>query len=84
MKAVNVREDLLTRELQPPLTAAQALVEADRCLGCGGAHAEAPYRAAGERRSVGSAVSPEQRGDRALILLRQCCAARAGVSLCSL
>jgi glutamate synthase (NADPH/NADH) small chain len=29
-------------ELRPPLTAADALVEADRCLECGGAHAPAP------------------------------------------
>jgi glutamate synthase (NADPH/NADH) small chain len=36
----------LLRELHPPLTAAQALLEADRCLACGGAHAEAPCAAA--------------------------------------
>ena len=29
-------------ELRPPLTQAEALVEADRCLDCGGAHAPAP------------------------------------------
>jgi len=46
MKAVNPREEFLTRELHPPLTAEQALLEADRCLGCGGAHAEAPCAAA--------------------------------------
>lgn len=32
----------LTRELRPPLSAVEALLEADRCLGCGGPHAEAP------------------------------------------
>ena len=36
------REDLLTRELRPPLTQTEALLEADRCLGCGGTHAAAP------------------------------------------
>ena len=36
----------LTRELHPPLTAGEALLEADRCLGCGGVHAEAPCAAA--------------------------------------
>jgi glutamate synthase (NADPH/NADH) small chain len=30
------------RELRPPLTASAAVVEADRCLECGGAHAPAP------------------------------------------
>ena len=39
-------ELLLTRELHPPLTSEEALVEADRCLGCGGSHAEAPCAAA--------------------------------------
>jgi glutamate synthase (NADPH/NADH) small chain len=34
--------DDLLRELQPPLTAEAAVVEADRCLECGGAHAPAP------------------------------------------
>ena len=34
--------DELSRELRPPLTPAAAVVEADRCLECGGAHAEAP------------------------------------------
>ncbi len=34
--------DELARELRPPLTAEAALVEADRCLECGGAHAPAP------------------------------------------
>ena len=32
----------LTRELRPPLSAEEALVEADRCLGCGGRYAAAP------------------------------------------
>ena len=32
----------LTRELHPPLSAAAAIVEADRCLECGGPHAPAP------------------------------------------
>jgi glutamate synthase (NADPH/NADH) small chain len=32
----------LFTELRPPLTAEEALVEADRCLECGGAHAPAP------------------------------------------
>ena len=34
--------DRLTRELRPPLTAAEAIVEADRCLECGVRHAQAP------------------------------------------
>ena len=34
--------DDLSRELRPPLTAEAALVEADRCLECGGLHAPAP------------------------------------------
>jgi glutamate synthase (NADPH/NADH) small chain len=34
--------DELSRELRPPLSAAEAAVEADRCLECGGPHAEAP------------------------------------------
>jgi glutamate synthase (NADPH/NADH) small chain len=33
---------IVFEELRPPLTAAEALVEADRCLECGGAHAPAP------------------------------------------
>jgi glutamate synthase (NADPH/NADH) small chain len=36
----------LTRELHPPLTAEEALVEADRCLECVGPYAEAPCAAA--------------------------------------
>lgn len=32
----------LTRELHPPISAEEALLEADRCLGCGGPYAEAP------------------------------------------
>ena len=38
--------DALTRELRPPLTAEQALLEADRCLECGGTEAPAPCAAA--------------------------------------
>ena len=38
--------DALTRELRPPLTAEQALLEADRCLECGGTKAPAPCAAA--------------------------------------
>jgi dihydropyrimidine dehydrogenase (NAD+) subunit PreT len=38
--------DALTRELRPPLTAEQALLEADRCLECGGTNAPAPCAAA--------------------------------------
>jgi dihydropyrimidine dehydrogenase (NAD+) subunit PreT len=34
--------DALTAELIPPLTAAQAALEADRCLECGGPYAPAP------------------------------------------
>ena len=34
--------DELSRELRPPLTADAAIVEADRCLECGGPHAPAP------------------------------------------
>ena len=36
--------DELSRELRPPLTPEAAVVEADRCLECGGAHAQAPVR----------------------------------------
>jgi len=43
---VNPFQELLTRELHPPLTAEEVLLEADRCLACGGAHAEAPCAAA--------------------------------------
>jgi glutamate synthase (NADPH/NADH) small chain len=39
---MSVLVDELSRELRPPLTAAAAVVEADRCLECGGAHAPAP------------------------------------------
>ncbi len=35
-------EPALTRELRPPLSAQEALLEADRCLGCGGPYAQAP------------------------------------------
>ncbi len=35
-------EATLFEELRPPLAAAAALLEADRCLECGGAHAPAP------------------------------------------
>ena len=34
--------DELSRELRPPLSAAAAVLEADRCLECGGPYAEAP------------------------------------------
>src|SRR5579864_29967 len=34
--------DALTRELRPPLARQQALLEADRCLECGGPYAPAP------------------------------------------
>ena len=34
--------DELSRELRPPLSAEAAVLEADRCLECGGAYAEAP------------------------------------------
>ena len=34
--------DELCRELRPPLSPEAAVLEADRCLECGGAHAEAP------------------------------------------
>jgi dihydropyrimidine dehydrogenase (NAD+) subunit PreT len=34
--------DEVSRELRPALTAEEAVVEADRCLECGGAHAPAP------------------------------------------
>ncbi len=36
--------DELSRELRPPLTAEAAVVEADRCLECGGGDARAPCR----------------------------------------
>ena len=35
-------EDRLYEELKPPLGDTEALIEADRCLECGGAHAPAP------------------------------------------
>ena len=35
-------EAALTRELRPPLSERESLVEADRCLGCGGPYATAP------------------------------------------
>jgi glutamate synthase (NADPH/NADH) small chain len=35
-------ESRLFEEIKPPLDALDAVVEADRCLGCGGAHAPAP------------------------------------------
>jgi dihydropyrimidine dehydrogenase (NAD+) subunit PreT len=39
---MSVLVDELSRELRPRLTAEDAVVEADRCLECGGAHAPAP------------------------------------------
>jgi dihydropyrimidine dehydrogenase (NAD+) subunit PreT len=36
----------LTQELRPPLSRSEAVLEADRCLGCGGPYAEAPCAAA--------------------------------------
>jgi glutamate synthase (NADPH/NADH) small chain len=39
---VTLAPELLFEELQPPLAAAQVLLEADRCLECGGKHAAAP------------------------------------------
>jgi len=36
------RKSMPFGELRPPLSAAEALVEADRCLGCGGPYAPAP------------------------------------------
>jgi dihydropyrimidine dehydrogenase (NAD+) subunit PreT len=41
MSAVAERDALFT-ELRPPLSETEALLEADRCLECGGAHAPAP------------------------------------------
>jgi dihydropyrimidine dehydrogenase (NAD+) subunit PreT len=35
-------ESQLFEEIKPPLDALEAVVEADRCLGCGGVHAPAP------------------------------------------
>ena len=56
MKAMD--SALLMRELHPPLSAEEALLEPDRCLGCGGPHAEAPSAAAfpAERHSAESSV----------------------------
>ena len=34
--------EALSRELRPPLTSQEALLEADRCLGCGGPYAQPP------------------------------------------
>jgi glutamate synthase (NADPH/NADH) small chain len=42
MATLSSPEHKLFEELAPPLTRAEALVEADRCLECGGAYAEAP------------------------------------------
>ena len=39
---MSVRSEKLYRELHPPLSAEMAVVEADRCLECGGPYAEAP------------------------------------------
>jgi glutamate synthase (NADPH/NADH) small chain len=39
---MNGGSDALTCELRPPLTVEQAVLEADRCLECGGTHAPAP------------------------------------------
>jgi dihydropyrimidine dehydrogenase (NAD+) subunit PreT len=41
-----VNAPLLTQELRPPLSAETALLEADRCLGCGGPYSPAPCAAA--------------------------------------
>lgn len=40
--AVSHPESALTRELRPALSAGEVLLEADRCLGCGGPYAPAP------------------------------------------
>ena len=53
MAATSVDESPLTRELRPELSAEAALVEADRCLECGGPYAPAPLRgrvSGGDRR----------------------------------
>ncbi|HEX6762114.1 MAG TPA: FAD-dependent oxidoreductase [Gaiellaceae bacterium] len=42
MRGIAESHDSLTRELRPELSRPEALIEADRCLGCGGAHAPAP------------------------------------------
>ena len=41
-RCMSVRSEELYRELRPPLSAEAAVVEADRCLECGGPYAEAP------------------------------------------
>ena len=40
--SVSTQPELGFGELRPPLASAEALVEADRCLDCGGPHAPAP------------------------------------------
>ena len=40
--SVATQPELAFEELRPPLASAEALVEADRCLECGGPHAPAP------------------------------------------
>ena len=40
--SVSTQPELGFDELRPPLEAGEALVEADRCLECGGPHAPAP------------------------------------------
>ena len=52
--------ETLKEELRPPLSAAEALVEADRCLACGGPHAAAPCARPAPPRSTSRASS----GDR--------------------
>ena len=52
-------------ELRPPLTANEALLEADRCLECGGPYAEAPcVTACPARVDVPGFVAALARGDR--------------------
>ena len=52
-------------ELRPPLTAGEALLEADRCLECGGPYAEAPcVTACPARVDVPAFVAALARGDR--------------------
>jgi glutamate synthase (NADPH/NADH) small chain len=42
LRAMTAVRDELSRELRPPLTAAEAVLEADRCLECGGPERPAP------------------------------------------
>ena len=65
-KLEETERKIVFEELRQPLTAAEALVEADRCLECGGAHAPAPCTVACPADvDVAGFVSAIAAGDRA-------------------